>query len=198
MAVITLVSIFLLLSTSVLFSSPPGRRPFTPIPPPRPQIPTPPPTHPPTSQPQHLREMAAAIITQICSRNYLKDVRGIDRRWDTTEIPNLTITRYLNRFECKFIINLSCIPDEISIIFVYHRAKRYIKCHESTFVLALIFIGRYNAKNPALALNYYNIYRLLAVALTVAHKVSDDIYWSNSYYARVLGLPLKGNFIARI
>ena len=185
MAVFSIISVSLILSSRLIAASAPPLRPLTPQPP---QLPTQV-TQPQAPQSQNLREITSAFITQICDHNKLNGNRGSEHKWDT-KIPNITINAFLFRYVSTKIYHLAC---QFNYVYFHnYRAKKYIQCHENTFVMALILIARYEEKNPGLSLNYCNVYRLLATAMMVAHKVSDDTYWSSSYYAKVFGLSSKG------
>ncbi|PFH32443.1 hypothetical protein BESB_017610 [Besnoitia besnoiti] len=71
------------------------------------------------------------------------------------------------------------------------RLARFFRCSNECFVLALIYIDRLVRRRAGFTLNKLNVHRLFITALTVASKFFDDIYYSNSFYAKVGGLSLK-------
>lgn len=71
------------------------------------------------------------------------------------------------------------------------RMWRYFGCSKSCHVVALIYIDRVLKLHPNFAVTRLSIHRLLAIATVVSAKFMDDIYYSNSYYAKVCGLSLR-------
>lgn len=55
-------------------------------------------------------------------------------------------------------------------------------------IVALIYLDRLAAKNPALAVTRRNIHRLLLVCFVMALKVHEDCVPNNAYYAQVGGI----------
>eukprot|EP00931_Biecheleriopsis_adriatica_P007156 TRINITY_DN108474_c0_g1_i1.p1 TRINITY_DN108474_c0_g1~~TRINITY_DN108474_c0_g1_i1.p1 ORF type:complete len:280 (-),score=69.50 TRINITY_DN108474_c0_g1_i1:60-899(-) len=71
------------------------------------------------------------------------------------------------------------------------RMWQYFNCSESCHVMALVYIDRVVKLNPEFVVSNLTIHRLLAVATLVSAKFSDDVYFSNAYYAKVCGLSLQ-------
>lgn len=74
----------------------------------------------------------------------------------------------------------------------FSRLARYFHSSPECFILAFIFIDRAVTMNrDTLNLCSRNIHRLVLAALTLATKFWDDVYYSNSHYARVGGVSTK-------
>ena len=63
-------------------------------------------------------------------------------------------------------------------------------CSLTTYILALILLDKLQASNPSYILNYKNVHKLLMTAIIVSVKVNEDVYYKQSYYAKVAGLNL--------
>ena len=68
---------------------------------------------------------------------------------------------------------------------------RYMNASVSVFVYSLALLDRAQEYNPDLVVHKKNIHRLLLVSNLVAVKYLDDMYYKNSFYANVGGVPLK-------
>lgn len=71
------------------------------------------------------------------------------------------------------------------------RIHKYFACSDESYVLALVFIDRIGKVDPSMFVCDLNVHRLLVIAVMVAVKFHDDVYYSNAYYAKVGGLSLK-------
>lgn len=85
-------------------------------------------------------------------------------RFHAIKVPQLSIRDYLAR---------------ISVFF---------RCSPECFVLALIYIDRIVKLHPAFTISVLNIHRLLVTSVMLAAKFFDDVYYPNSYYAKVGGV----------
>lgn len=86
---------------------------------------------------------------------------------------------------------LSATEPTISVPDYVDRLARFFQCSRECFVLALIYIDRLLRGNSHIWLCPLNVHRLVVTALMVAVKFADDTFYSNAYYAKVGGLPLK-------
>jgi len=68
------------------------------------------------------------------------------------------------------------------------RISTYFQCSNECFVLALIYIDRIVKLHPEFTISSLNIHRLLVTSVMLAAKFFDDVYYSNSYYAKVGGV----------
>lgn len=71
------------------------------------------------------------------------------------------------------------------------RIRKYFACSDECFVIALVFIERIGKVDPATTMCALNAHRLLLIAVMLAAKIQDDVYYSNAYYAKVGGLAVK-------
>lgn len=86
---------------------------------------------------------------------------------------------------------LSATEPVISVPDYLERLARFFQCSRECFVLALIYIDRLLQANRHIWLCPLNVHRLVVTALMVAVKFADDTFYSNAYYAKVGGLPLR-------
>ncbi|CAE7296286.1 CYCU4-1 [Symbiodinium pilosum] len=89
--------------------------------------------------------------------------------------------------------NTSCFHGRrqptISIEDYLVRMRNYFKCSDACFLLALVYIIRMVDLCPNFVVNVFSIHRLLATSLLVSVKFHDDIVFSNTFYAKVCGIP---------
>ena len=85
--------------------------------------------------------------------------------FNTNNIPNITIQKYLER------------------IFKYTEAE------ESTFIIALIYIDRINQISNII-ITPYNIHRIIFISVLLAIKYNEDITFDFDYYAQVAGISI--------
>lgn len=71
------------------------------------------------------------------------------------------------------------------------RLHTHFQCSDACFILSLVYIDRVVKCHPTFLVNELSIHRLLATTLTLGAKFHDDIYYSNAYYGKVVGLKLK-------
>eukprot|EP00181_Compsopogon_caeruleus_P004833 CAMPEP_0184680108 /NCGR_PEP_ID=MMETSP0312-20130426/2970_1 /TAXON_ID=31354 /ORGANISM="Compsopogon coeruleus, Strain SAG 36.94" /LENGTH=290 /DNA_ID=CAMNT_0027129993 /DNA_START=522 /DNA_END=1394 /DNA_ORIENTATION=- len=83
------------------------------------------------------------------------------------EIPSISLTDYLNRI------------------------MKHAMCSNSCFITAHSLIERAVTKDQTLHLNSWSAHRILITAVMIAAKVQDDIYYNNSFYAKIGGLTVK-------
>eukprot|EP00826_Nyctotherus_ovalis_P065807 TRINITY_DN9687_c0_g8_i1.p1 TRINITY_DN9687_c0_g8~~TRINITY_DN9687_c0_g8_i1.p1 ORF type:complete len:199 (-),score=41.71 TRINITY_DN9687_c0_g8_i1:162-758(-) len=81
--------------------------------------------------------------------------------FDFCELPNITFQDYLAR------------------------VRKYIKCSDSCFILAFIYIDRVLQNNKFIILSNRNIHRLFLAAFVLAIKYWDDVHSRNIVYAKV-------------
>lgn len=86
---------------------------------------------------------------------------------------------------------LSATEPVISVPDYLQRLARFFQCSRECFVLALIYIDRLLQASRHVWLCPLNVHRLVVTALMVAVKFADDTFYSNAYYAKVGGLPLR-------
>ncbi|KAL6905349.1 hypothetical protein ACP4OV_002950 [Aristida adscensionis] len=78
----------------------------------------------------------------------------------------------------------------ISIGGYLERIFRFAGCSPSCYVVAYIYLDRFLRRRPALAVDSFNVHRLLITSVLTAVKFVDDICYNNAYFARVGGISL--------
>ncbi|XP_042452465.1 cyclin-P4-1-like [Zingiber officinale] len=78
----------------------------------------------------------------------------------------------------------------ISVRRYLERIFRYACCSPSCYVVAYIYLDRFAGSRQAVALDSFNVHRLLITSVLTAVKFMDDIYYNNAYYAKVGGISL--------
>lgn len=77
------------------------------------------------------------------------------------------------------------VPDYIK------RIRKYFACSDECFVIALVYLDRITKTSPAVTVSELTVHRMTVIAIMIAAKFQDDVYYSNKYYAKVAGLSLK-------
>lgn len=80
----------------------------------------------------------------------------------------------------------SSIPT-ISLLDYATRMRRFMQCSDACFALALVFVDRL-VKSRRFQVCKANVHRLLATSVVLAAKCHDDVFYSNAYYAKVVGM----------
>ncbi|XP_062201070.1 cyclin-P4-1-like [Phragmites australis] len=79
----------------------------------------------------------------------------------------------------------------ISIGGYLERIFRFASCSPSCYVVAYIYLDRFlRRRRPTLAVDSFNVHRLLITSVLTAVKFVDDICYNNAYFARVGGISL--------
>ncbi|KAL5232538.1 hypothetical protein ABZP36_031314 [Zizania latifolia] len=78
----------------------------------------------------------------------------------------------------------------ISVGGYLERIFRFANCSPSCYVVAYIYLDRFLRRRPALAVDSFNVHRLLITSVLTAVKFVDDICYNNAYFARVGGISL--------
>lgn len=77
---------------------------------------------------------------------------------------------------------------QLSIHDYLMRISTYFQCSHECFVLGLVYIDRIVKLHPEFTICNLNIHRLLVTSVMLGAKFFDDVYYSNSYYAKVGGV----------
>jgi len=77
---------------------------------------------------------------------------------------------------------------QLSIHDYLTRIATYFQCSHECFVLGLVYIDRIVKIHPEFTICSLNIHRLLVTSVMLGAKFFDDVYYSNSYYAKVGGV----------
>lgn len=88
--------------------------------------------------------------------------------------------------QSEMVFNSKRIP-QISIYDYLERIQSYISMEKNTLIISLIFINKI-CKTAKLTLTYYNIHRILFVAVLLAIKYNEDSIYDNKYYSEVAGI----------
>lgn len=70
------------------------------------------------------------------------------------------------------------------------RLMTYFKCSDACLITSMVFIHRLVEFHPEFKPNDRCFHRLFAACLVVSAKFHDDVYYSNTYYAKVCGLTV--------
>jgi hypothetical protein len=63
----------------------------------------------------------------------------------------------------------------ISIQNYLERIFKYANCSPSCIIVAYVYLDRFTQKQPSLAINSFNVHRLLITSVMVAAKFMDDM-----------------------
>eukprot|EP01041_Mallomonas_annulata_P010961 gene10961-22898_t len=76
----------------------------------------------------------------------------------------------------------------ITVIAYLERIRKYARCSDSCFIVALIYIDRIiEIRN--VVLTALNVHRILITSVLVAAKFFDDEFYNNAFYAKLGGVP---------
>ena len=114
---------------------------------------------------EHYATLAAAVLQDRCAANRSLEAHHRSR-YHSSRIPGITLMDYLRR------------------------VGKYSRCSPECLIIAVVYLDRYVAATH-IPITFRNVHRLVIVAILVAAKIRDDIYYSNSYYGSIGGLHLK-------
>lgn len=80
---------------------------------------------------------------------------------------------------------------QLAISIYLERLAEYYHCSDQCLVLSLVYIDRIVKLHPEFVVSPLNVHRLLAVSMMSAAKFWDDVFYSNSHYAKVAGVRVK-------
>lgn len=109
-------------------------------------------------------------LRKLCSMNSAVGLREI--------LPHEGIRRFYSK-------KVQSIPLERYVT----RLVRYMSCSRATFIVAYCYLHRIRKYEPRLVVSHLNVNRLLITAMVLAAKYMEDRVYTNSYYARVGGIP---------
>jgi len=138
----------------------------------------------------------------------IHDVVAVEE--DTSEVPRIEVLGAGEEFIDGLGSVLSCWVKEtaatpykrgrfhsvrappMTVVDYLTRIRKYFLCSDECFVMALVYIDRMSKTGDSSVLVCdLTVHRLLLVALVMAAKVHDDVYYSNAYYAKVGGLSIE-------
>jgi len=82
----------------------------------------------------------------------------------------------------------SCRVPPISVADYVARISRYSKCSPECCAIALVYMDRFLVATST-PLTLFNVHRMILIAVMIAAKLRDDIYFSNGYYGSIGGIP---------
>ena len=105
---------------------------------------------------------------------------GITRSYDE---PSLVMANVPSKFD-------SAYAPAVSLVQYLSRIHTYAKCSDSCFVVALIYIDRIIAMH-SFRVTALNVHRIFLASILLSAKFLDDIYYNNSFYAKLGGISLQ-------
>ncbi|KAJ6804542.1 cyclin-P4-1 [Iris pallida] len=78
----------------------------------------------------------------------------------------------------------------ISVRSYLERIFRYANCSPSCYVVAFVYLDRFASRHPSVPIDSFSVHRLLITSILTAVKFMDDIYYNNTYFAKVGGISL--------
>mmetsp|Transcript_32757 Transcript_32757/g.53130 ORF Transcript_32757/g.53130 Transcript_32757/m.53130 type:complete len:214 (-) Transcript_32757:581-1222(-) len=79
-------------------------------------------------------------------------------------------------------------PPSIAIDSYLDRIFKYASCSSACFVLAMIYIERVIAREPSFTITSLNVHRVVVTSTLLANKFLDDLFYNNSYWAKIGGV----------
>ncbi|KAA8494953.1 Cyclin-P3-1 [Porphyridium purpureum] len=121
--------------------------------------------------------------------------------WSGSALQVVPLGRERQRHLHDDLALLQRVVASISILDYVSRVVQFMSCSPSCFVLSLIYLNRIQLRvfgpdaercgiTGTELLNDRNVHRLLITAIVIAAKFSDDIYYQNSFYAKVGGISV--------
>ncbi|KAK1442680.1 cyclin PHO80-like domain containing protein [Babesia gibsoni] len=107
-------------------------------------------------------KMLSNVLLRIVSNN--DSNKGVVTRFHSMNAPPISISDYVGRI------------------------ARHVRCSNECFVLALVYIERITKLHKNFVISVLNVHRLIITAVMLAAKFSDDVYYSNKFYAQVGGV----------
>ncbi|KAI8647600.1 cyclin-domain-containing protein [Parasitella parasitica] len=114
---------------------------------------------------QHLIKIVSSLLDSMLTTN--------------NQLPTTQITYFHSR----------AIPN-ISVLSYLSRIHRFAPFTNEALLSMLIFFDRIAKLDNGFTINSYNIHRLLITSIVIASKFTSDIFYANSRYAKVGGIPL--------
>mmetsp|Transcript_109349 Transcript_109349/g.282704 ORF Transcript_109349/g.282704 Transcript_109349/m.282704 type:complete len:145 (-) Transcript_109349:297-731(-) len=85
-----------------------------------------------------------------------------------------------------------CIrPPGVGIRDYLARIRKFFGCTLECYVMGLLYIDRLIKRHPNIAVSPLSSHRLLLCAMMLAAKFQDDVFYSNTFYAKVGGLRVE-------
>jgi energy-converting hydrogenase Eha subunit C len=131
-----------------------------------------------------MSQLKEAMSKESAAQEPLVDIIGalLDKTVQRNDL--LKRVSQLHDFESDRICSLSAAE-------YLSRIMRYGKCSPSCAVVGLIYLQRIKTKVPSACVTSRNLQRLLLVAVLLANKFLDDLYYSNKHWAKIGGISLQ-------
>jgi hypothetical protein len=110
------------------------------------------------------------ILEQISNQNIKQHPKNQPARWrvfQSETVPPVSISAYLDRL------------------------AKYSNSSQGSLILALYYMGSLVRHVPNFIISPFNVHRLLLVSVLCASKFHDDVYFSNSFFAKIGGVSVK-------
>jgi hypothetical protein len=124
------------------------------------------------------------IAVRSASKHFVHDLGVVLTQWVQETATISGKSRKVGRFH-------SVSAPGMSIADYLLRIQKYFMCSDECFVIALAYIDRIGKIDPSMTVCDLTAHRLVMIAVMIAVKFHDDVYYSNKYYAKVGGLSLK-------
>lgn len=73
--------------------------------------------------------------------------------------------------------------------YIINRLLKYMKPSMEILLLALALIDKLISKTTGLLITFENVHQLLSIAIVISIKFTEDVFYTNEYYAKVAGIP---------
>lgn len=98
-----------------------------------------------------------------------------------------------NNKEMKYkvtVFDLHTVPD-IQLWDYIFRIMLKSKCNYRDLIVALVYIDKLINSEVISGISFHNIHKLLALSVMASTKFFDDIHYSNAYWSKFVGIPLR-------
>lgn len=110
---------------------------------------------------------------------------------DSVLSENKKLTNYKEKLDSqKEMCFTSYDKPSVTINEYLNRIQKYSEAEDSSIIIGLMFLDRI-CEISKMILTPYNIHRLLFTSIFVAIKYNEDIVFSDSFYAKISGIPIK-------
>ncbi|KAI9288653.1 cyclin-domain-containing protein [Umbelopsis sp. AD052] len=120
--------------------------------------------------------------------NILVKITRTNDRLCNTSSPDLDKDRPNGHAPIYTCFHARSIPT-IDIHSYLSRILKYTPCANEVFLSLLVYFDRMSRNDSNLRIDSFNIHRLIIAGVTVGSKYFSDVFFTNSRYAKVGGLP---------
>jgi len=115
-----------------------------------------------------------------CSSDLIKVLANVLEKLIDVNVKCQTANGNVTKFQSSY-------APEVSILSYLERIRKYARCSESCFVVALIYIDRM-IEMRNIVLSNLNVHRVVITSVLIAAKFLDDLFYNNAFYARLGGI----------